>query len=99
METVGIRFMQRAIFLTNTKNNMAPAKKKIIQSPQEPASCMVCAKCQLLQWGNDPIIADCEAKHTREVANGIRQCASFEKSKNLPKEIKHLPKKYGLIMD
>ena len=75
---------------------MAPAKKKQDKQPQGPVTCMTCAKCQLLQWGNDPIISECEPKHSREVARPFRTCGFYEMAKSLPKPIKHLPKTAGI---
>lgn len=60
-------------------------------------SCISCSNCDLLQWGNDPIIADCKAKESREVAVVIRKCDLYSKENNLSKKIRHLRKIYGLI--
>lgn len=57
---------------------------------------MTCGKCHLLQWGNDPIIADCEPKHSREVARQVRVCAFYEMEKSIPKPIKHIQKTTGI---
>lgn len=74
---------------------MAPAKKQPAK-PKVPACCMTCAHSQLLQWGNDPIIAECAPKHSREVARPIRACDFHELAKHLPKPIRHLEKKTGI---
>lgn len=75
---------------------MAPAKKKQYKQSQAPVTCMTCAKCQLLQWGNDPIISECEPKHSREVARQARACDFYEIAKPIPKPIKNLPKTTGI---
>lgn len=55
-----------------------------------------CANATLMQWGDDPIIADCKAHGCREVASQKRTCIDYEPSAHLPKPMKHLPKYAGL---
>lgn len=74
---------------------MAPAKKKP-EKQQGTVSCMTCAKSRLLQWGNDPIIAECEPKHSREVASPTRVCDFYEQARSLPKQIEHFKKTTGI---
>ena len=38
-------------------------------------SCTECDNATLMQWGDDPIIADCSAHHCREVASHRRSCS------------------------
>ena len=66
--------------------------KKAKTKDTSSVSCTECAYATLMQWGNDPIIADCKAHGCREVASHKRTCASYEPSVRLPKPIKHLQK-------
>lgn len=59
-------------------------------------SCTECDNATLMQWGDDPIIADCSGHHCREVASHRRSCPQYEPAKHLPKPIKHLQKFAGL---
>ena len=72
------------------------AKKQTKQKDVSSVSCTECANATLMQWGADPIIADCAAHRCREVASHKRTCAQYEPSAHLPKPIKHLEKTAGL---
>lgn len=72
------------------------AKKQVKTKDTTSVSCTECANATLMQWGDDPIIADCTAHRCREVASHRRSCAQYEPSAHLPKPIKHLPKIAGL---
>lgn len=72
------------------------AKKQTKQKDTSSVSCTECANATLMQWGDDPIIADCAAHRCREVASHRRNCAQYESSVHLPKPIKHLQKIAGL---
>ena len=75
------------------------ARKKITNpsSPTKLISCLTCANCDILQWGNDPLIADCKPCKSREVASIVRTCSRYEKAKVIPKPIKHFEKYAGLL--
>lgn len=72
------------------------AKKQARKSEKTLGTCMDCVHATLMQWGNDPIIADCKAFECREVARPQRYCDRFEKEAELPKPIQHFPKYAGL---
>lgn len=68
------------------------------QTKKEPTavSCVECANATLMQWGDDPLIADCTAHRCREVASHKRTCKDFIAEMHLPKSIRHLVKRAGL---
>lgn len=70
--------------------------KKTKTRDTSSVSCTECAHATLMQWGDDPIIADCNAHGCREVASHRRTCNNYEPSAHLPKPIKHLKKYAGL---
>lgn len=70
--------------------------KKAKTRDTSSVSCTECAHAALMQWGDDPIIADCKAHGCREVASHRRTCNNYEPSAHLPKPIKHLKKYAGL---
>lgn len=59
-------------------------------------SCAECSKATLMQWGDDPLIADCAAHRCREVACHRKTCKDFEAARHLPKPIKRFTKYAGL---
>lgn len=69
-------------------------KKTVTPKNKELVDCITCDRSELMQWGNDPIIASCEAKHSREVARVKRPCEYYNKSKRV-KQIKKFKKTYG----
>lgn len=71
------------------------AKKASKKDEETLVSCMDCTQATLMQWGNDPIIAECKARKDREVARFKRFCQQHELEKRLPKPIRHLPKHIG----
>lgn len=72
------------------------AKKLTKKNEKTLGSCMECAYATLMQWGEDPIIADCKAFESREVARPRRYCARYEQTTQLPKPIEHFQKHAGL---
>lgn len=72
------------------------AKKAPKKVEETLVSCMDCIHATLMQWGNDPIIAECKAHRCREVARFKRFCQQHELTKRLPKSIQHLLKHVGL---
>lgn len=58
--------------------------------------CAECANATLMQWGEDPLIADCRAHKCREVASHKRNCKEFVQEAHLPKTIQRFVKQVGL---
>lgn len=72
------------------------AKKQARKSEKTLESCMECVHATLMQWGDDPLIAECSAHKCREVASHKRTCKEFRIESNLPKPIQHFKKYAGL---
>lgn len=58
------------------------AKKQ--KQPAGKVRCYDCNHAVLQQWDNNPIIAYCNKKKTRDVAMTIRKCAEFTQNKKQP---------------
>lgn len=50
-------------------------------SEKNKVRCIECAVPVLMQWDNNPVIADCRI-YGRQVANTVRICRSFAQSKS-----------------
>ncbi len=74
------------------------AKKVTAQGkPHGFGCCLDCKHSELMQWGEDPVIAQCSVLKTREVA-AIKRCARHERTLS-PKSITHYKKRYGICLD
>lgn len=51
-------------------------------------TCSDCAHSTLMQWFSNPVIAYCNTRNEKEVAQARRLCQSYEQTKR-PKTIKH----------
>ena len=65
---------------------MASSKSK---DSKTPTRCFLCKHATLMQWMENPIIADCKLRHERLVAMSDHQCVLFEASNNPEPEISH----------
>lgn len=61
----------------------------MMRKQRELIRCVDCKYAQLMQWWDNPVIAQCTLRDEREVAMSRRLCASYEPS-NKPKNIQHL---------
>lgn len=52
-------------------------------------------RAKLIQWANDPIIAECNLTGERDVANSPNNCTSF-KNRTIQPEIEHRKKRIGI---
>lgn len=50
-----------------------------LQKSDNTARCITCTNSYLMQRGSNPIIAECGGN--RHVANALRKCTSYEKSR------------------
>lgn len=73
------------------------ARKSPVSNKQQTVRghCIDCKHSDLMQWGDDPIIAQCNIRGVREVAQS-KSCERYERSV-APKDVQHLKKHYGLI--
>lgn len=68
-------------------------KQQLKPKDSTSVSCTECDNATLMQWGDDPIIADCSAHHCREVASHktllspIRAGKAFAETDKAPAEI------------
>ena len=65
------------------------AKKVVVHK------CYDCLKAKLMQWADDPIIAECSQTGEREVANYPNGCTLFKQNTKEP-EIEHYKKRIGI---
>lgn len=57
--------------------------------------CYDCLKAHLIQWADDPIIAECSLTGERDVANSLNSCTSFKQGPK-DQEIEHRKKRIGI---
>ena len=72
-----------------------------------PCCCKDCRWAELLQYGNDPLLAECRRKpqpgnvrfpYEREVARAIRTCAMYEYEDEARKKVRRLPNTTGVMV-
>ena len=51
----------------------------MLKKPKTPVQCRYCKHAALMQWWDNPIIAQCDVTGEREVAETKRLCETFEK--------------------
>ncbi len=51
----------------------------MIKRKQDIVCCHDCKHAELMQWGDDPVIAKCPVRKKREVARARRICVRWEK--------------------
>ena len=69
-----------------TKGKILCMKK--LSKRDEPRKCYDCKYAELMQWFNNPVIAQCMVLGRREVAQAKRRCEKFEQN-NGTREIAH----------
>lgn len=65
---------------------MASVKNK---DSKAPIRCFLCKHATLMQWMENPIIADCDCRHERFVAMSDQMCPLFIASSNPDPKIMH----------
>ena len=72
------------------------------QEQKTQACCLTCAIAKLLQYGNDPVLAQCTAQpqpgnerfpYRVEVASFVRQCKTYTFQPNKDKPVEHREKR------
>ncbi|MCF0195867.1 MAG: hypothetical protein HUK03_01235 [Bacteroidaceae bacterium] len=66
---------------------MAEAKKN-----RETISCITCIHASLMQWMQNPIIAHCQVRDQREVAEVKRSCKEYKENSEKNPAIQHFSK-------
>lgn len=56
---------------------------------KEKVKCCDCRVGLLLQWGNDPVIVNCQHLEYKDVASTLRVCPYFKKGENEIKKLTH----------
>lgn len=62
----------------------------------EPHKHKDCQLADLMQWGDDPLIAQCQVNGEKHVASTVVACPLFKPRQTEP-TVEHKEKRYGLV--